>query len=173
MKYIVRDPSSEDGELLSISTEDGRVIFYSTQKLRQPEDESESTIPYAEPVVQLGGKPCGLPGRVKDFEILSLRDEPIREKDAFLIVTACSDGTVRVWKVTGADLAGKSNPKDKNNTNVPQVGKILGSYETGDRITCMKAFVMLPSEDPSTLEESEEETEKIESDTESDGSDDN
>ena len=172
MKYIVRDPSSEDDELLSISTEDGRVIFYSTQKLRQPEDESESTIPYAEPVAQLGGKPCGLPGRCKDYEILSLRDEPIGEKDNFLVVAASSDGTVRVWKLTGAELSGKSSSKDKKSTSTPQVGTLLGSYETGDRITCMKAFVMLPSEDPSTLQDSEEETEKIESDSESDGSDD-
>lgn len=169
MKYVVRDPSADDGELLAISTEDGRVIFYSTSKLRKPEDESESTVPYAEPVAQLGGKPCGLPGRVKDFEILSLRDEPAGGKDDFLVVTGSSDGTVRVWKLNGNDLAGASSSKGSKDGNAPQVGKVLGSYETGDRITCMKAFVMLPSEDPSTLEDSE--TEKIESDTESDGSD--
>lgn len=170
MKYVVRDPSADDGELLATSTEDGRVIFYSTKKLRKPEDDSESTIPYAEPVAQLGGKPSGLPGRVKDFEIISLRDEPAGEEDDLLVVTGGSDGTVRAWQLHGNELVGSNSSKGSKAGSTRQVGKLLGSYDTGDRITCLKAFVMLPSEDPSTLEDSE--TEKIESDTESDGSDD-
>lgn len=167
MKYIVHDPSRDDGELFAISTEDGRVIFYSTKKLRQPEAGSESSIPYAEAIAQLGGKPCGLTGRVKDFEILSLQDESIEGRDGFLVVTGSSDGNVRVWRLTGIDL--NAEPKDGNSTNIRQIGQILGTYETGDRITCVKSFIMLPSEDPSTLQDSEEDTEVAgESETESD-----
>lgn len=163
MKYVVRDPSTDDGELLAISTEDGRVIFYSTKKLRQPEEGSESSIPYAEPVAQVGGKQCGLPGRVKDFEILSLKEESLGGKDELLVVTGSSDGTVRVWKLNGTDLS----PSDGANSST-QAGQLLGTYETGDRITCLKSFVMMGSEDPSTLQDSEEETEEDgESETES------
>lgn len=165
MKYIVCDSSSYDGELLAISTEDGRVVFYSTKKLRKPEEGSESIIPHAEAVAQMGGKACGFRGRVKDFEILSLKDDPAGEKNEFLVVTGSSDGVVRVWRLNGTDLTGK---KDGNSANTPQIGQHLGSYETGDRITCLKSFVMLPSEDPSTLEDSEEDTEEDgESETES------
>lgn len=169
MKYVVHDPSRADGELLAISTEDGRVIFYSTKKLRQPEAGSESSIPYAEAVAQLGGKPCGLRGRVKDFDILSLQDESFG-KNEFLVVTGSSDGVVRVWKLNGTDLA--AEPKDDSNTATRQTGQLLGTYETGDRITCMKSFVMMPSEDPSTLQDSGDETEvNGESETESEGDD--
>lgn len=167
MKYIVHDPSRDDGDLLAISTEDGRVIFYSTKKLRQPEAGSESSVPYAEAVAQLGGKPCGIPGRVKDFEVLSLQDESTGGRDGFLILTGGSDGIVRVWRLTGTDLTAVS--KDRNSTNTRQIGQLLGTYETGNRITCLKSFVMLPSEDPSTLQDSDDETEPAEeSETESD-----
>ena len=166
MKYIVRDPSSDDGELLAISTEDGRVIFYSTKRLRQPGAGSESSIPCAEAIAQLGGKPCGLPGRVKDFEILNLQDESIGGMNGFLVVTGSSDGIVRVWRLTGTDLI--AEPNDGKSTDIRQTGQLLGTYETGNRITCLKSFVMLPP-DPSNLQDSEDETERAgESETESD-----
>lgn len=163
MKYIAVGSSAGD-EWLAVSTEDGRVIFYSTKKLNS--GDSESAIPHAEPVAQLGGKSCGLPGRVKDFEIFSLRGESIGADDDFLLVTGNSDGAVRVWKLSISDLAGKKDPE----ADTPRVGTLLGSYETGNRITCMKAFVMMPEEDPSTLQDSEEELEE-ESESESEGSD--
>ncbi|KAI9930916.1 hypothetical protein ASPWEDRAFT_124591 [Aspergillus wentii DTO 134E9] len=161
MKYVALDPSAEDGEeLLAVSTEDGRVIFFSTKKLRESEEE-ECSLPYGEAVAQLGGKPAGLPGRVKDFEILSLRDESVARKDDFLVVTGNSDGIVRVWKLSGKDLTGQSKKKkgskskDENSSDVRQVGALLSTHETNNRITCLKAFVMLAPEDPSTLEDSE------------------
>lgn len=163
IKYINLDPSSDDGdELLAASTEDGRIIFYSTKKLRKAEDDEESSIPYAEAVAQLGGKQSGLPGRVKDFEILSLRDELKTNKNDFLVVTGSSDGTVRVWLLGGKDLKETTDSKSGNGSNTRQVGKLLNTYETGNRITCLKAFVMLPPEDASALGESEDESEEEE-----------
>lgn len=152
MKYFTIDPTSEDkSDLLAVSTEDGRVIFYNTRKTQQPEDESDSPIPNAVPIAQLGGKESGLPGRVKDFEIFNLKDEPAAKKDSFLVITGNSTGAVRIWAVDAKDLTG--------DPTTGQVGKLLNTYETGNRITCLEAFVMLPSEDPSTLDDSEEEEE--------------
>lgn len=150
MKYIAVDPTSDDGkDLIAVSTEDGRLIFYSTEKLQQAEDDPDSSIPFAGAVAQLGGKAAGLPGRVKDFEIFNLKEVPATKKSGFLVVTGNSDGAVRVWMVDEKDLTGQQ----------PSVGRLLNTYETGNRITCLKGFVMLASEDPSTLEDSEDEEE--------------
>ena len=165
MKYITIDPTSEDkSDLLAVSTEDGRVIFYNTRKTQQPEDESDSPIPNAVPIAQLGGKESGLPGRVKDFEIFNLKDEPAAKKDSFLVITGNSTGAVRIWAVDAKDLTG--------DPTTGQVGKLLNTYETGNRITCLEAFVMLPSEDPSTLDDSEEEEDEDKNESEDSSSDD-
>lgn len=173
MKYVSVDPSSEDSEeLLAVSTEDGRIGFYSTKKTRKSDDEAECPIPYAEAVAQLGGKPVGLPGRVKDFEIMNLQGEPALGKNDFLVVTGGSEGLVRVWLLHGKDLVRekKSKTADESASPVRQVGRLLNVYETGHRITCLKAFVMLPSQEPSGAPGSEDsEDEDLESeDSESD-----
>ncbi|RAL05850.1 putative 60S ribosome biogenesis protein Mak11 [Aspergillus ibericus CBS 121593] len=163
MKYINPNPSSDDSdELLAVSTEDGRVIFYSTKQVQDAPEGDDSPIPYAEAVAQLGGRAAGFPGRVKDFEILGLNDQRAAGKDDLLVVTGNSEGLVRVWLLHGKDLTRadtkKKSPGNKEKKDV-QVGKLLNAYGTGNRITCLKAFVMLPPEDPSTLEDSEEEDE--------------
>ncbi|KAE8144524.1 WD40-repeat-containing domain protein [Aspergillus avenaceus] len=180
IKYIKSNPSKEDSDdLLAVSTEDGRVIFYSTKKVQKAEEEDDSPIPYAESVAELGGKASGLPGRVKDFEVLSLEGEAATAKDDFLVVTGNSEGAVRVWHLSGKDLVVKKNSgkssktKDEKNAKTAQVGKLLNTCETGNRITCLKAFVMLPSEDPSAFMDSEEEFSGLDSEEEeeSEGSD--
>ncbi|KAL2835733.1 60S ribosome biogenesis protein Mak11, partial [Aspergillus pseudoustus] len=154
IKYVPIGPLEENGELVAVSTEDGRVIFYSTKKLQKPEEDDESSIPYAKPVAQIGGKSHGFPGRVKDFEILSLDGQPGAKSDDFAVVTANSEGVVRVWHLLGTELR---NPGTKNSSDAElQVGKLLKSYETGNRITCLKAFVMMPAEHASMLEDLEE-----------------
>ena len=80
-------------------------------------------------------------GRIKDFEILPLSPQRC------VIVTACSDGTVRFWALSMADLDSKSaetanEAAAQKGFSAPQVGTLLGSYSTGTRITCMKAFPM-------------------------------
>ncbi|RHZ58840.1 putative 60S ribosome biogenesis protein Mak11 [Aspergillus thermomutatus] len=182
MKYIALDPSAEDGEeLLAVSTEDGRIIFYSTKRLQKAADDDESPIPYAEAVAELGGRASGFPGRVKDFEILNVGEESTVQKGDLLVVTGNSEGVVRVWMVHGKNLIRDTKEKPKNSDDKGkgsenlQVGKLLNVYETGNRITCLRAFIMLPPEDPSTLDDfeegSEDEIEKEEEEETSEGSD--
>lgn len=153
MKYIsVSGEGDEKSDMLAISTEDGRLIFYSTNKLQELEEDANSTIPHATPVAQVGGKQAGFPGRVKDFEILSLENQSKGLSDGFLLVTGNSEGVVRIWRITNKDLALVSARKDTR-----QVGSIVTSYETGNRITCLASFIMLPEEDPETLLDTDDE----------------
>lgn len=162
IRYITVDESEDSkDELLAASTEDGRIIFCSTRETRKPEaDDPEPSIPYTQVRAQLGGRPCGLSGRVKDFDILLLDESQSRLwKNDYLVVTCSSDGAVRIWLLTRKELqlaakkqqdgdSKKQKQEEKGTTtaSVQQVGKLLGTYETGNRITCLKAFVMQPPE---------------------------
>jgi protein MAK11 len=144
-------------DIFAISTEDGRILFYSTaltpaSKRTQPG--SQPHIPICEAIGQLGGAGEGLTGRIKDFEILKTINPRI-----LLIVTGSSDGAIRLWLLDEAELtdissvlqwpehgseeskAHASNDK-RSNATITQVGSLLGTYEAGNRITCLKAFVM-------------------------------
>ncbi|KAJ5673809.1 hypothetical protein N7462_009248 [Penicillium macrosclerotiorum] len=167
MKYVSlpSDGEEQKDDLLAISTEDGRVIFYSTTALQDPEEGDESTIPHATQVAQVGGKQAGFPGRIKDFEVLSLEEQGNEFRNDFVLLTANSDGVVRFWKVNGQDLALEKQDKAKKGSkeskdSTRQTGNLLTTYETGNRITCLAAFIMLPAEDPSTLFASEDESEE-------------
>ncbi|CAG8302103.1 unnamed protein product [Penicillium salamii] len=168
MKYVslpVKGGEKED--FLAVTTEDGRVILYSTKDLKTDEEDTECSIPHATPVAQLGGKQAGFPGRIKDFEVLSLEGQAKEYHNDVLIVTGNSDGVVRVWKATGKEIS--SAKKDKETT---QIGKLLTTAETGNRITCLAAFVMLPAEDPSTLIDSgDDDSEEDEAESSSDSDD--
>ncbi|KAJ5963643.1 uncharacterized protein N7479_003519 [Penicillium vulpinum] len=165
MKYVSLPlKGNEKEDFLAVSTEDGRVIFYSTKELKKAEDDTECSIPHATAVAQLGGKQAGFPGRIKDFDILTLEDQAKEFRNDFLVVTANSDGVVRVWKVAGKEVVAAKQEKDTT-----QFGKLLATNETGNRITCMASFVMLPAEDPSTLIDSEDDSEdEVESSSDSD-----
>ncbi|KAL4949331.1 WD40-repeat-containing domain protein [Aspergillus filifer] len=170
IKYISIGPEDGD-ELFAVSTEDGRVIFYSTKKIRDPEEGDDSTIAHAEPVAQFGGRSQGFPGRVKDFEILSLKGQAGVKEDDFAVVTANSEGVVRVWHLLGGKLRGAVSKKSGDAKDI-QVAKLLGSYETGNRITCLKSFVMLPAEEPTPEDDFESFDEESEEESSSEGSDD-
>lgn len=162
VKYVPLPAGGEQqSDLLAVSTEDGRVVFYATNELQEAENDSESSIPFATPVAQIGGKQAGLPGRIKDFDILSLEEQAKEIHKDFLVVTGNSDGVVRIWKVTGKDLVPAKQPKDTKDLT-HQIGKLLTTYETGNRITCLASFIMLPAEDQSTLLDSEDEDEEEE-----------
>ncbi|KAF7717360.1 Uncharacterized protein PECH_006701 [Penicillium ucsense] len=172
MKYVsVAGDGEETNDLLAVSTEDGRVVFYSTTTLQEPEDSDESTISHATAVAQIGGKQAGLPGRIKDFEVLNLNNQAANISQNLLVVTGNSDGVVRIWTVNRKSLAPTKSVKAVKaaTKTTRQAGSLLTTYETGNRITCLAAFVMLPAEDMSTLfdsadEESEEEEEESDSD---------
>lgn len=156
--------SETDGEtkyFLGVSTEDGRILFYNTTDFveSQPTEPAfKPEIPISKAICQLGGSAEGFTGRVKDFEILKLSGS-----EDFIIVTGSSDGAIRLWTVRESELVDESS--DSNDINVKvrvsassddgkananaaklpatrQIGSLLGTYEAGNRITCLKAFVM-------------------------------
>lgn len=157
-------------DFLAVSTEDGRIVFYDTTDVVETQTTkpvSKPEIPISKAVCQLGGAAEGLTGRVKDFEIL----QPLGSED-FIIVTGSSDGAIRLWAVDGSELVDEpSVPSDLNDEvsisanggdgtangramELPatrQIGLLLGTYEAGNRITCLKAFVM---SEPESLETS-------------------
>ncbi|KAJ4370581.1 Protein mak11 [Neocucurbitaria cava] len=157
--------------LLLVSTEDGRVLLYdtnstsssTTSETPEAEKSGKDDIPSSRLVAQIGGPAAGMTGRVKDFEIIPLSEQK------FIIVTGSSDGTVRFWALDTEELGndGADAGKAKGFTAL-QVGRLLGSYSTGTRITCLKAFRMTGKPD----EEDEEEVVEKKSEASSDEDDD-
>ncbi|KAI1505545.1 WD40-repeat-containing domain protein [Biscogniauxia marginata] len=163
--YVVTD-SASDSSLLAVSTEDGRILFFSTKSedLTSSNSKGEKKtepLPVAKLIGQVGGKEAGILGRIKDFAISRVPDE---KGSHFIISTGSSDGKLRVFKLAVAELdeARKSEaPK--------QVGKLLGTYETHNRVTCVEAFVMIPR--PEGVEDSEDDFEDVSSEEEDDDDD--
>jgi protein MAK11 len=156
---IPNDSKDESTTVLAASTEDGRILFYNTDtfaataasssangKITGPEVPPATTIPDAALLAQLGGKTAGITGRIKDFEtlVVASHTQPSTSVNgkSFIIVTASSDGTLRLFSLTSQDLGRKV----KGGQGPPQIGTLVGSYETGNRVTCLKAFVMLPAQ---------------------------
>jgi protein MAK11 len=135
---------------MAVSTEDGRILFYSTSPddLTSPPatEGRETQLPSARLVAYLGGKGEGVSGRIKDFTVLPLADEA----GGLIVVGASSDGSVRLWKLSVADLTSHDGNAAK------RIAGFIGSYETGNRITCLEAFVMLPRLDGGEAEGEEE-----------------
>ncbi|QSZ37671.1 hypothetical protein DSL72_008770 [Monilinia vaccinii-corymbosi] len=163
----VQVEDDEDTQVLAVSTEDGRILFYSTNvgglDTAKPAEGKTQPIPAAKLFAQLGGKDGGVSGRIKDFAVLTIGEGSSRD---IIIVAAGSDGAVRLYKLSPAkDLA-------QTGEKVNQVGKLIGTYETGNRITCLKAFVMLPTPEGAEDEEIEmnEEDDEERADSSSDDS---
>jgi protein MAK11 len=165
MHYLPNKSTSDDPKpnILAVSTEDGRIIFYDTSVSDSSTNpDAEDDIPACPPIAQLGGKAAGFTTRIKDFTILPVED------DKLVFITGSSDGTVRLWDVQPSTLATEAGPvaapiskdtsreKGTNGTKsakegcaggekskqIRQVGTVLGVTESGNRITCMKAYVM-------------------------------
>ncbi|KAI7341098.1 WD40 repeat-like protein [Hortaea werneckii] len=118
----------EEQELLAASTENGRILFY-----RINEDHSEASeekLPACPCVAQLGGREAGVSGRIKDFEIISSKDT---HSAVAVVITASSDGAIRFWSMSQNNAVAESPS---------QAGKLIGTLETGSRVTCMAAFVL-------------------------------
>jgi len=123
-----------DRDILAISTEDGRILLYSTTPVSETNGASKvaNTIPSATYIGQLGGPELGIAGRIKDFMML---ERPGDSSQSLIVVTVGSDGVIRLWIIEKEEI--NSDGVNK------QLGRLLGMYETGSRVTCMKAFVML------------------------------
>ena len=139
---------------LTLSTEDGRILLYSRTSSEDDGDNvSEAPSPNRriEPCAQLGESAAGLSGRIKDFEIV-----PLPEYQCHCFVTGSSDGAIRFWSVNASELDSASSGPSQERADdiisgsedtdrgslVPPIGRLLGTYEGGHRITCLKAFRM-------------------------------
>ncbi|KAL1958756.1 hypothetical protein VTO42DRAFT_3875 [Malbranchea cinnamomea] len=155
--YLDIDLSDEGkDEVLAVSTERGEILFYDTKKGFS--NDPACPIPMANARCQLGGKSQGQTTRIKDFDVLRIQGDQANQQD-LVIVTCSSDGAIKLWCLHQKELCDveKKSAKqdDKTNDGPRQVGRLLGTYETGDRITCLKAFVMAEPNDDVSEEESE------------------
>lgn len=121
-------------ELLAVSTEDGKVLFFETTSASS----ADENLPIIHPLAYTGGEKHGIKSRVKDFVILDLNKHGFAGR---LIVVGCSDGNVKMITISESEVL-KPSQEDRF------VGTAsAASYSTGNRITCLTAFVMLPAHD--------------------------
>ncbi|KAI0190304.1 WD domain-containing protein [Astrocystis sublimbata] len=137
--YVTLD--SDDSSLLVVSTEDGRLLFFSTntEDLSSTESETEKKagkLPVAKLLAQVGGKEAGVSSRIKDFAVCKVTGE---QGDDLVISTGSSDGKVRLFKMSVKDLV-----EARKTTPTKKIGQLLGTYDTENRITCLSAFAMIP-----------------------------
>ena len=156
MRYLrLSDGDGREMLVLAVSTENGKVLFYSMDQTNQAEDEAslENSLPDSVCLAQLDSKADGVGSRIKDFEILSV---PFLSEGSsgLLAITAGSDGRLRLWMIQTRDLFSANENPEKSLKPI-SIGNLIGTYETGSRITCMKAFVMVKREDNGNLSEFE------------------
>ncbi|KAI0167568.1 WD40-repeat-containing domain protein [Pestalotiopsis sp. NC0098] len=157
--YVQIGDEEGDGSFMAVSTEDGRIMFFSTKtedlsEATTPDDKKTTSLPIAKFVAQLGGKAAGVQGRIKDFGVL----RPTEDSDELYLACGSSDGKIRAFRTSIAEL---QKAKKVQDTEKKQVGKLLGTYETQNRITCLEAFVMIPR--PDGIEDSEDDFEDVSS----------
>lgn len=153
--------------VLAISTEDGRVIFYSTtiEDIAPVNGQAPNKAISTAPVLgQLGGEAVGVIGRIKDFMILNLLTDTDHADSEYglTMVTGSSDGIIRLWQIRASELVGITRQNANGSARQPrqhvsseaqmntkeklpmtQIGRLLGKYETGNRITCLTAFLLV------------------------------
>ena len=105
----------------------------------------------------------GVGSRIKDFEYVDPAS-PKQKSEGGVMITAGSDGIIRLWfmpyldlrdtlqsehakagngtpgEATGNGLNGGMRNLQAGGTSAIQRGVLIGTYETGSRITCMKAI---------------------------------
>lgn len=120
--------------MLSISTEDGRILFYSTASVSVAEGSysvQDQDIPACKPLAQLGGKTSGLTMRIKDYEVLRV-PVPASAGSSIVIVAGSSDGSIRLWNLNGNDLICQSKAElvsaPTDSSIEPPGGKVLDLY---------------------------------------------
>ncbi|CAG8955831.1 hypothetical protein HYFRA_00011700 [Hymenoscyphus fraxineus] len=144
----------EDIHILAVSTEDGRILFYSTRPddlVKDPSTGDKGDALQSAKLIAIldskdntsqnesnGIKSEETPTRIKDFSFMNVGEGTTKD---MIIVAGKSDGTLQIFKLAASDLLPQSKDEVKN------VGKLLGSSKTGNRITCLESFVMLPSFD--------------------------
>jgi protein MAK11 len=164
MHYL---PSEEGPNTLLVSTEDGRILLYDTSATAPSEnaEPKKEEMPSSKLIAQIGGPAAGITGRIKDFEILPYS---ATDKSKYLVIAGSSDGTVRLWLINVSELKSGAGAEKGSGFTANQVGRLLGSYSTGTRITCLKAYPMTGT--PDVEEEVIDEKIEVESESESDDS---
>lgn len=135
--------TSPGNAVLAVSTEDGRILFYDITSSLTPASTSTTTIPSCPALAQLGGLASeqNSSNRIKAFEILAVPESPER-----LVLAAHSDGAIRLWRLDPASLTpSPSSDAEEEARQTKQVGTLLATHETGQRITCLAAFVLTES----------------------------
>ena len=117
----------------------------------------------------------GPKSRIKDFEIFGTSGRQDSARGLY-VISASSDGAIRIFALDNEKLYANtvvSSPAIRESKEEPatvtamlsgtnvngsetiptkQLGKLLGTYETGHRITCLGAFLMRePQETPPKL----------------------
>ncbi|KAK4929627.1 Protein mak11 [Elasticomyces elasticus] len=120
-------------ELLAVSTENGRMFFYSTQSIT----DNGKELPMLPPQSYTGGSDMGIKSRIKDFTILDLTSHGF---EGVCLIIGCSDGNVSLITIPREQFS-------KQTFSEKPIGRISIPYRTANRITCLEAFVMLPAYD--------------------------
>lgn len=128
---VVSSKAESVEEVLALSTEDGRILFYS---LTAHQKDDQGRLPELKCIAQIGGRAEGVQTRLKDFQVLNLQPR----KDTLLVVAAGSDGTVWLWSIDRAEL--RIDSADSGTSL--SIGHLLGKHKTESRITCLDAFIM-------------------------------
>jgi len=174
--------------VVAVSTDDGRICFFSTAALERSEPadgEKSQSIPQCKWLAQLGGQEAEIIGRAKDFIVLPMPSnrEDGEASNECLVNIGYSDGAIRVWFLnlqeltssqpttngTGSHSAASDSKEPAANGSKGEtrlVGRLLATYETGNRITCLTAFVMSGNADglPDAAVEAEPEEDESDSD---------
>ncbi|KAI1766057.1 WD40 repeat-like protein [Hypoxylon sp. FL1150] len=161
--YVTIDKAS-DSALLAVSTEDGKILFFSTRSedlahssSTTTEGKAKTSLPMAKLVAQVGGKEAGVSGRIKDFGVVRVSSGS--DGDSLILAAGSSDGKLRIFKLAVAELKGAGAGTSKA---AKTTGKLLGTYETQNRITCVEAFEMIPR--PEDVEDSEDDLDEDDED---------
>jgi len=141
MRFLPSEYGSGSMNPLAISTEDGRVLFFDTAA---SESETAATkLPSCTCLAQVGGTTAGVTGRVKDFELIHLPSTVEGTEPCLLLVTAGSDGVVRLWTLAASEIVAFGEAaRSGTAADTKQIGRLIGTLETGNRVTCLGAFVM-------------------------------
>ncbi|KAG5931830.1 hypothetical protein E4U53_001577 [Claviceps sorghi] len=174
--------------LLAVATEDGRVVFFSTraEHLSLPAEggaitskdksatttdaASAATLPVAKMVGFVGGPSENITGRIKDILVLP----STANRGVMYLVGAGSEGSIRVWALSTEHLAAAASSGGDSaavgGEHEKPMGRLLGSCETQNRITCLAGYLMLPR--PEGVEDSDDDDDDDDEDEDEDEDDD-
>jgi protein MAK11 len=167
MRVVPSVPDEMKHSIVAASTEDGRIVFYDLSSKQSAtsgiaQSSRSTSYPVCRAVAQLGGAAVDSTGRIKDFQILVLPSSSKEQESSLLCVAGSSDGAVRLWQLHASDLSSldvEDKVSDGQVQPVRQVGTLVGTQETGSRITCIVAFVMDRPSDHIEIKDDEDQLE--------------